>query len=62
MIDMIKVVLATVLSLFGRRASLEAENVVLRHRLNILRRSAPHLSLLNTSSAAEILVFSTESG
>ena len=41
MIDMIKLVLATVLSLFRRRSRLEAEIVVLRHQLNILRRSAP---------------------
>ena len=41
MIDMIKLVLATILSLFRGRARLEAENVVLRHQLNILRRSAP---------------------
>ncbi len=41
MIDMIKLVLATVLSLFRKRARLEAENVVLRHQLNILRCSAP---------------------
>ncbi len=41
MIDMIKLVLATILSLFRGRARLEAENVVLRHQVNILRRSAP---------------------
>ena len=41
MIDMIKLVLATILSLFRGRARLEAENAVLRHQLNILRRSAP---------------------
>ena len=41
MIDMMKLVLATVLSLFRRRVRLEAEIVVLRHQLNILRRSAP---------------------
>lgn len=41
MIDMMKMVLATVHSLFRRRVSVEAENIVLRHQLNILRRSAP---------------------
>ncbi len=41
MIGMITLVLAAVLSLFKRRARLEAENVALRHQLNILTRSAP---------------------
>ena len=41
MIGMIKLVLAAVLSRLRRRARLEAENVALRHQLNILRRSAP---------------------
>ncbi len=42
MICMMKMALAAVLSLFRERARLEAEIVVLRHQLNILRRSAPH--------------------
>ncbi len=41
MIGTIKLVLAAVLSRLRRRARLEAENVALRHQLNILKRSAP---------------------
>ena len=41
MIDTMKLVLATIPSLSRGRARLEAEIVVLRHQLNILRRSAP---------------------
>ncbi len=41
MIGTIKLVLAAVVSWLRRRARLEAENVALRHQLNILKRSAP---------------------
>lgn len=42
MIEIWKILLACVAGLFKPQARLEAENAVLRHQLNVLRRKAPH--------------------
>ena len=41
MIDLLKLLLAVVASLFKSRAELEAENLVLRQQVNVLRRRMP---------------------
>jgi transposase InsO family protein len=41
MIDLLKLLLAVVASLFKSRAQLEAENLVLRQQINVLRRRMP---------------------
>ena len=38
--DMLKLIWWVVVGLFRSRASLEAENVALRHQLNVLRRKS----------------------
>src|SRR5215831_17921136 len=39
--DLLKVIWSTFIGLFRSRAALEAEIVMLRHQLNVLRRKAP---------------------
>ena len=41
MIALLSLVLAIVFSLFKTKARLEAEIIMLRHQLNVLRRSVP---------------------
>jgi hypothetical protein len=47
MTDLLKLILGVLASLFRSRAKLEAENLVLRQQINVLRRQAakrPHLN------------------
>ena len=39
--DMLRLIWWVIIGLFRSRASLEAENVALRHQLNVLHRKAP---------------------
>jgi len=41
MIDLLKLILGVLASLFRSRAKLEAENLVLRQQINVLRRRMP---------------------
>jgi hypothetical protein len=41
MSDLCRLIWCALIGLFRRRAALEAENLVLRHQLNVLRRKAP---------------------
>jgi hypothetical protein len=48
MTDLFKLILAFLASLFKSRAELEAENLVLRQQVNVLRRRMPkRLALTN---------------
>jgi hypothetical protein len=47
MIDLLKLILGALASLFKSRATLEAENLVLRQQVNVLRRRAPKRPHLN---------------
>jgi transposase InsO family protein len=46
MVDLLKLLLAAVASLFKSRAQLEAENLVLRQQVNVLRRRMPRRPVL----------------
>jgi hypothetical protein len=41
MIDLCRLIWCALIGLFRSRASLEAENLALRHQINILRRRSP---------------------
>lgn len=47
MIDLLKLILGVLASLFRSRAELEAENLVLRQQINVLRRRMPMRPDLN---------------
>ena len=49
-----KLIWSALVGLFRSRASLQAENLVLRHQLNVLRRKSPRRI---TSSAIDRLLF-----
>src|SRR5260221_5064064 len=49
MMDLFKLILHVLGSLFKSRAKLEAENLVLRQQVNVLRRQAPKRPLLNNT-------------
>ena len=49
MMDLFKLFLHVLASLFKSRAKLEAENLVLRQQVNVLRRQAPKRPLLNNT-------------
>jgi hypothetical protein len=54
----VKLLVAAVLSLFMSRRRLEAEVLVLRHQLNVLRRSAPRrVRLFNTDRVLLVWLF-----
>ena len=48
MVELFKLLCSAVIGLFQSRASLEAENVALRHQLNVLRRQSPKRPTLST--------------
>ena len=48
MVELFKLLCSAVIGLFRSRASLEAENVALRHQLNVLRRQSPKRPTLST--------------
>ena len=48
MMELFKLLFSAVVALFRSRASLEAENLALRHQLNVLRRQAPRRLAFNT--------------
>ena len=54
MVELFKLLCSAVIGLFRSRASLEAENVALRHQLNVLRRQSPKRPTL---SAIDRLIF-----
>src|ERR1035437_7416553 len=47
--DLFKLILGVLASLFRSRATLEAENLILRQQINVLRRRAPKLPHLNNT-------------
>jgi transposase InsO family protein len=47
MVDVLKLIWWTVIGLFRSQASLEVENLTLRHQLNVLRRNAPKRIVFN---------------
>jgi hypothetical protein len=47
--DLFKLILGVLASLFKSRAKLEAENLVLRQQINVLRRRAPKQPHLNNT-------------
>src|SRR5471030_1121900 len=49
MIDLLKLILGVLASLFKSRAALEAENLVLRQQVNVLRRRTPKRPHLNNT-------------
>ena len=49
MIDLLKLILGVLASLFRSRATLEAENLVLRQQVNVLRRRTPKRPHLNNT-------------
>ena len=49
MMDLFKLILHVLASLFQSRAKLEAENLVLRQQVNVLRRQAPQRPHLNNT-------------
>jgi hypothetical protein len=49
MIDLLKLILGVLASLFRSRAKLEAENLVLRQQINVLRRRMPKRPDLNNT-------------
>jgi hypothetical protein len=49
MIDLLKLIVGVLASLFKSRAELEAENLVLRQQINVLRRRVPKRLHLNTT-------------
>ena len=49
MIDLLKLLLAVVASLFKSRGKLEAEILILRQQINVLRRRAPKRPHLNNT-------------
>jgi hypothetical protein len=49
MTDLFKLILGLLASLFKSRAKLEAENLVLRQQVNVLRRRAPKRPHLNNT-------------
>ena len=49
MTDLLKLILDVLASLFKSRATLEAENLVLRQQLNVLRRRLPKRPQLNNT-------------
>ena len=49
MTDLLKLILGVLASLFRSRAKLEAENLVLRQQINVLRRRAPKRPHLNNA-------------
>jgi hypothetical protein len=49
MTDLFKLILGVLASLFKSRATLEAEILVLRQQINVLRRRAPKRSHLNNT-------------
>jgi transposase InsO family protein len=58
MLGIVKLLVAAVLSLFMSRRRLEAEVLVLRHQLNVLRRSAPRrVRLFNTDRVLLVWLF-----
>ena len=49
MTDLFKLILGILVSRFKARATLEAENLVLRHQVNVLRRRTPKRPHLNNA-------------
>src|SRR4030065_2883498 len=49
MTDLLKLILGVLASLFRSRAKLEAENLVLRQQINVLRRRTPQRPHLNNT-------------
>ena len=49
MTDLLKLILGVMASLFKSRAKLEAENIVLRQQINVLRRRMPKRPDLNNT-------------
>src|ERR1017187_6574495 len=49
MADLLKLILGVLASLFRSRATLEAENLILRQQINVLRRRAPKRTQLNNT-------------
>jgi hypothetical protein len=49
MTDLLKLILGVLASLFRSRAKLEAENLVLRQQINVLRRQMPKRPDLNNT-------------
>jgi hypothetical protein len=47
MVEALKIVLGTLLSLFQSRCRLQVEILTLRHQLIVLRRTAPRLSAVD---------------
>ena len=46
--DLCRLIWCALIGLFRSRAALEAENLMLRHRLNVLRRNSPKRVALNS--------------